>query len=65
MFKRLRDFLALSMGISTPGAEPNELKWLNQDRKDAEKGASPVADEPRDSAGRRTPDSGSKPISPR
>lgn len=37
MFKRLRDFLALSMGISTPGAEPNELKWLQREREEAQK----------------------------
>lgn len=39
MLKRLRDFLSLSMGISTPGAEPNDLKWerLKREREEAMK----------------------------
>lgn len=45
MLKRLRDFLALSMGISTPGAEPNELKWdkLQREREEQKKRSDPAS----------------------
>lgn len=28
MFKKLRDFLYLMMGVSTQDPDPNELKWI-------------------------------------